>query len=62
LLSHAWYGANDLLPVVQDLRALFVQYPGQGVAPPLARHCAKWASVAHDAGVEIKRALCGLVG
>ncbi len=62
LLSHAWYGANDLLPVVQDLRALLVQYPGQGVAPPLARHCARWASVAHDAGVEVERALCRLVG
>jgi hypothetical protein len=46
LLSHAWLGADqDDLPEAPNLRALFVQYPGYDITPPLAERCERWESV-----------------
>jgi hypothetical protein len=46
LLTQAWCGAEVAVPVIENLRGLFVQYPGQQVRPALAAQCARWQSVA----------------
>jgi ATP-dependent Clp protease ATP-binding subunit ClpC len=45
LLTHPWCGADDPLPSIPALRALFVQYPGFPTAPALAPACERWQSL-----------------
>src|SRR5262249_54634122 len=45
-VTHAWLGADEQeLPAREELRALFVQYPGQQVTPPFAAACQRWECV-----------------
>lgn len=45
LLAHAWYGAEEEMVEMTELRGLFVQYPGQEVRPALSGQCKRWESV-----------------
>ena len=49
LLTHAWFGTDEPSPPdTEDLRALFVQYPKQDIAPPFAAQCSRWRSLPHQ--------------
>ncbi len=45
LLTHPWFAEKNGAPQVPGLRALFVQYPGMRVAPPLGEHCERSESL-----------------
>ena len=62
LLAHPWFGADEVVPPVPRLRALFVQYPGLRTTPALAPHCERWDSVPADATADLPAVLGRLVG
>jgi ATP-dependent Clp protease ATP-binding subunit ClpC len=63
LLTHAWFGADEeRLPLPEGLRALFVQYPGQQVTPPLAPGCARWETLASGTTDGLEQVMGRLVG
>ncbi len=62
LLSHAWFGSEERVPVVPQLRGLFVQYPGRSVRPALSGSCQRWESVASGHRADLSRVLAGLIG
>jgi WD40 repeat protein len=45
VLSHPWYGAEEDIPQIKDLRGLFVQLPGYPAVPVLAGKCEKWRTI-----------------
>ncbi len=45
VLSHAWFGADEDIPAVPNMRGLFVQYPNHDERPAMAGACERWESV-----------------
>ena len=45
VLSHPWYGAEEEIPEIKNLRGLFVQFPGYPAVPVLAGKCQKWKTI-----------------
>jgi hypothetical protein len=62
LLAHAWFGAEADISPQPALRALFVQYPGQQIRPPLARACERWDSLAAGETADLAERLARIVG
>jgi ATP-dependent Clp protease ATP-binding subunit ClpC len=62
LLTHAWFGAEEEVPVVAGLRGLFVQYPSHANRPPLASACERWESMAAGETVGLSERLARVVG
>jgi ATP-dependent Clp protease ATP-binding subunit ClpC len=58
LLAPSWYGAEEEVRPVPNLRGLFVRPPGQPGGPPaLARLCEGWAALPWGGADQLGRAL-----
>lgn len=62
VLAHAYFGAEEEVPVVAGLRGLFVQYPSLQVRPALASVCERWESVAAGETADLAERLARVVG
>ncbi len=62
LLTHPWFGAEDPLPSMQNLRGLFVQYPNYQTHPALAEACERWRSVSAGEITGLEKTLGHLIG
>jgi ATP-dependent Clp protease ATP-binding subunit ClpC len=61
LLAPVWYGAEEDVPALPGLRALFVDYPRQRTRPVLAKQCEAWVTVASGQPAQLERVLGGLL-
>ena len=62
LLTHPWFGADDDIPKLSNVRGLFIQYPDYNVRPALADKCDRWQSIKHDQITGLENILGELVG
>lgn len=46
----------------KNLRALFIQYPGQNIRPSWADRCERWESLGHDQVDRLGAVLARLIG
>ncbi len=62
ILSHAWFGSEEEITPLSNVRGLFVQYPGYSMRPALADICERCQSISIDQGEQLPRLLEQLIG